>query len=75
MLSPKALDKSLGLRSSGRRNATPYGPRSASFTGTRANKAPTRSATKQKTTAASLNYSLQRDPKTGSLALLIEEVQ
>ena len=74
MLSPKALDKSLGLRSSGRRNATPYGPRSAaSFTGPKANKA--RSATKQKTTVASLNYSFQRDPKTGSLALLIEEVQ
>ena len=74
MLSHKALDKSLGLRSSGRRTSTPYGPQRASFTGTRASKAPTASAKRKKATEASLNYRLARNPKTGSLALLIEEV-
>lgn len=74
MLSPKALDRSLGLRSSGRRNSMPYGPDRAGFTGSKSQKSPVGSAKKRKDGETALNYRLQRDPKSGALALLIEEV-
>jgi hypothetical protein len=74
MLSPKALDRSLGLRSSGRRTSMPYGAARASFTGSKSAKAPSESAKRQKAPASGLKYRLQRDPETGAVALLIQEV-